>query len=202
MILFRNYILILITLVIFSGCYDIEPEIKEQYIEGNVKKDLKKVSEEQVYFQKNDVKILSKHPAGIKAKPYSFNTDIGTLNDFVGTSYFKQYFNNVSYTNEKQNKGIYVNSYIKDYTFVYLLGYSIEFKTEVHIDAYYNGEKIVSKDYSSERNVYAMMTTGIVGDANLYTLFSEAFHEAVLNVYKNEFQKDLLTALKTKIPVK
>lgn len=200
--LFRNYVLILITFFIFSGCYDITPEIKEQYIEGNVKKDLRKVSEEVVYFQKNDIKILAKHPDGIKAKPYTLNSDIGTLNNFVGTSYFKQYFNNVSYTDDKKDKGIYIKSYIKDYNFVYLLGYAIELKTQVHIEAYYDGQQVINKDYVSERNIYAMMSTGVFGDANLFTLFSEVFHEAVLNVYKNEFQKDMLTALKTKIPVK
>lgn len=195
--LIKNCGLILLSIFLFTGCFNIEPEIKEQYIEGNVKKDLNKINEE-IYFKKNDKKIVSQRPDGIKAKTFTLNPDLGSLNNFIGQSYFKQYFNNVGLTEEKKNTGIYIDSYIKSYNFVYLLGYSIELKTVIHVDAYYKGELLVSKDYNSERNVYGMLVNTF-SDADLFTLFSEALHESVLNVYKNDFQKDFLTSLKAKV---
>lgn len=197
----KNKILILISLffiICFSGC-SIKTESNMEFLEGKVEKNLNKINNIEVSLSKNNSNVLSKKPETIVGSVYNLETDLGQINNLVLSNYFKQYFNNVNFVENKNTKDLYIETNIENYTctFGYGMVYVIA-TSNINAKVYYKNELILNKKYNGYKKTYGLGITKVTG----LDMFAEALHESVLNVYKNEFQKDLITALKTKVEPK
>jgi hypothetical protein len=170
-----------------------------EFLEGKIEKNLNKIDNIEVSLLKNNKNILSKKPETIVGSMYNLDTDLGEINNLVLSNYFKQYFNNVNFVEEKNNKDLYIETNLENYTCTFGYGMLYVIATSnINVKVFYKNELILNKKYNGYKRTSGFAMTKLTG----LDMFAEALHESVLNVYKNEFQKDMLTALKTKIPVK
>lgn len=199
--LLKSLVFVFVLGFVFSGCSH-KLEVDNEYMEPHVNKQAKKVEDvvSSVSILENKSNVLEKRPETLRAKGAILNIDHGEINNLVSKSYFSQYFKNVSLTNVKNDKNLYIESEITDSKFYFYVfipeGAHVE--ATMKIKAYYNGELIVDKTYKAEKDTTVYLSAHLT----MTNLLDETYHEAILNLYKNEFQKDLITALKTKVEPK
>ena len=197
--LLKSIIFIFILGFIFSGCSH-KLEVSDSYMEPHINKKAQKVEDfiSSVSILENKSNILEKRSERLRAKGTLIKVDHGELNNTVSKSYFSQYFKNVSLTSSKINKDLYIESEILDSKFYfYAFPDGTHVEATLRIKAYYNGDLILDKVYKNEKDITVYLSAHLT----LTSLFDETYHEAILNVYKNEFQKDLISVLKTKVTV-
>lgn len=193
-----NLSILILGICLLTGC-SIKTPIDNSFVEAKVNKDLRKVSNEEIHYFVNPTNNVNQRASGIFGSGVVFETDTGGLNNLILDSYLKQYFKNIQTDNNISNKGIYINSKIDNFDFRFgAMNSSSTVEVNLSIKAYYNGELIINKKYKGNKTITGVSLTKLT----VVDLYSETFHEAVLNIYKNEFQKDLLTALKTKVEQK
>lgn len=195
--LLKNIFIIAIFSFVFSGCSH-KVEVSTDYVNSHINQNGNLISEkiESVSILENHSNILEKHAERLRAKGALIKVDHGEINNLVSKTYFSQYFKNVSFTNIKNSNNLYIESEIIDSKFYFHPfpdGAHVE--TAIKIKAYYKGKLLIDKIYNGEKDTVVYLSARLT----MNTLLDEVYHESVLKAYQNEFQKDLLTALKKEV---
>lgn len=182
-----------ISLFLFTGCYNYDVSPNQEFFNSKLLFDLKKVQNQNITIIENNSQIMSRSPIHHGGGALTFNTDIGKLSQKASEEYFKQYFNFVSVEKQVNPNNLTIESHIKDYIIDNGFFFSFSQTTAiVNIKVYQHGSLILDKDYTYIKNVDGTATY----QTTKIDLVLEVMHEAVLNVFKFEFQKDLLLILK------
>ena len=185
---FLKTIILTSSLFLLTGCSQ-KVEFSQNYIEANVKKDLKKVNTEEVDIKKNENLYLKKHPNGFRGSASTLDINLGSLNENVLREFSAQYFNQVSVV-----PGLTDNLYIesKFYNYEYAYGFSDGNEVEVFVEmkVFYKNKLILEKKYNMKNDIAALTL-----NFSIAPLVQENFHKALLKLYETKFKPDLLRAL-------
>lgn len=185
---FLKTIILTSSLFLLTGCSQ-KVEFSQNYIEANVKKDLKKVNIEKVDIKKNENLYLKKHPNGFKGSATTLDINLSSLNENVLREFSAQYFNEVSVV-----PGLTDNLYIesKFYNYEYVYGFSDGNEVEVFVEmkVFYKNKLILEKKYNIKNDI-----TALTLNFTIAPLVEENFHKTLLKLYETKFKPDLLRAL-------
>ncbi len=175
-------------LYLLTGCSQ-KVEFNQNYIQPNVKQDLKKVDIEKVDIKKNENLYLKKHPNSFRAGGTTLDINLGSLNENVLKEFFSQYFNSVSKVSQSTDN-LYVES--KFYNYEYSYGFSDGNEVEVFVDikVHYKNKLIIEKKYNMKNEI-----TALTLNLTIFPLVEENFHKTLLKLYETKFKPDLLKAL-------
>lgn len=190
----KNILLISFVFLITGCSYKVEYD--KQYIETDVKTDLKKVSTDNIVLKNQKSLVINKHPNSFRAKASTIELNMSSINDNVLKEFFKQYFedSNIKFGEDKTN--LFVESNFYDYEYAYgAFGDGNDVRIFVDIKVYYKNRMILDKKYNIEKGISAIT----FGNATIIPLLTENFQEALLLLYEEQFKPDLLEALKKEI---
>lgn len=176
----------------FIGCSQ-KIEFNKEYVERDLKVNLKKVKSEEVDILKKQNLYLKKHPNSFRAKATTLDINLTSVNENVLKEFFSQYFDNVSLSNE-HTSNLYVDSQFYDYEYEY--GFSDGNEVEVFVDVkvFYKNKKILDKKYSIKNEI-----TALTLNLTIFPLVEENFHKTLLKLYETKLKPDLIKALNENI---
>jgi hypothetical protein len=186
--IFLKTIILTSSLFLLTGCSQ-KVEFSQNYIEANVKKDLKKVNTEEVDIKKNENLYLKKHPNGFRGSATTLDINLGSLNENVLREFTTQYFNQVSVV-PALTDNLYIESKFYNYEYVYGFSDGNEVEVFVEMKVFYKNKLILEKKYNIKNDI-----TALTLNFTLAPLVEENFHKTLLKLYETKFKPDLLRAL-------
>lgn len=185
---FLKTIILTSSLFILTGCSQ-KVEFSQNYIEANVKKDLKKVNAEEVDIKKNENLYLKKHPNGFRGSATTLDINLGSLNENVLKEFSAQYFNKVSVV-PGLTDNLYIESKFYNYEYAYGISDGNEVEVFVEMKVFYKNKLILEKKYNIKNDITALSLNFTIAP-----LVEENFHKTLLKLYETKFKPDLLRAL-------
>jgi len=198
-----NLLTIALVAIFMTGCLSTPVPYKKESITSNLKNDLVKVKNSSVTVICPDSR-LAKKPTSVTGGATTLDIDTGTINREVAKEFFKQYFNNVNISKKETNipSGLVIKSYIIDYEYAYGYTESTDFIIKLHVDAFYNNEKLFSKDYKREGDnkiLLSLRSSFLLIAVDLKPKAMELFHKLLLEIYEENVKQDLIKSLKNKV---
>lgn len=185
---FLKTIILTSSLFLLTGCSQ-KVEFSQNYIEANVKKDLKKVNTEEVDIKKNENLYLKKHPNGFRGSATTLDINLGSLNENVLREFSAQYFNEVSVV-PGLTDNLYIESKFYNYEYAYGISDGNEVEVFVEMKVFYKNKLILEKKYNIKNDI-----TALTLNFTIAPLVEENFHKTLLKLYETKFKPDLLRAL-------
>ncbi len=185
---FLKTIILTSSLFLLTGCSQ-KVEFSQNYIEANVKKDLKKVNTEEVDIKKNENLYLKKHPNGFRGSATTLDINLGSLNENVLREFSAQYFNEVSVVSGLTDN-LYIESKFYNYEYAYGVSDGNEVEVFVEMKVFYKNKLILEKKYNIKNDI-----TALTLNFTIAPLVEENFHKTLLKLYETKFKPDLLRAL-------
>lgn len=185
---FLKTIILTSSLFLLTGCSQ-KVEFSQNYIEANVKKDLKKVNTEEVDIKKNENLYLKKHPNGFRGSATTLDINLGSLNENVLREFSAQYFNEVSVV-PGLTDNLYIESKFYNYEYAYGISDGNEVEVFVEMKVFYKNRLILEKKYNIKNDI-----TALTLNFTIAPLVEENFHKTLLKLYETKFKPDLLRAL-------
>lgn len=185
---FLKTIILTSSLFLLTGCSQ-KVEFSQNYIEANVKKDLKKVNTEEVDIKKNENLYLKKHPNGFRGSATTLDINLGSLNENILREFSAQYFNEVSVV-PGLTDNLYIESKFYNYEYAYVLSDGNEVEVFVEMKVFYKNRLILEKKYNIKNDI-----TALTLNFTIAPLVEENFHKTLLKLYETKFKPDLLRAL-------
>lgn len=186
--IFLKTIILTSSLFLLTGCSQ-KVEFSQNYIEANVKKDLKKVNTEEVDIKKNENLYLKKHPNGFRGSATTLDINLGSLNENVLREFTTQYFNQVSVV-PALTDNLYIESKFYNYEYVYGFSDGNEVEVFVEMKVFYKNKLILEKKYNIKNDI-----TALTLNFTIAPLVEENFHKTLLKLYETKFKPDLLRSL-------
>lgn len=198
-----NLLAIALIAIFMTGCLSTPVPYKKDSITSNLKNDLVKVKDSKVIVICPDSR-LEKKPTSVTGGATKLDIDTGTINREIAKEFFKQYFKNVEVRNIDKNisNGLVIKSFVTDYEYAYGYTESTDFIINLHVDAFYNGKKLFSKDYKREGDnkiLLSLKSLVTLVTIDLKPNAMELFHKLLLEIYEEEVKQDLINSLKNKV---
>ncbi len=184
----KKWLFLALVPFLFSGCGSIMT-YNSNLIGLEQNKFLAKVSSVDVNIKKYNNSIEKK----IENRLASINIDTGNISNEITKVYFSQYFINNNIVDSINNKGIFIDFNVLDYSFSSGLINGTELYIKCKIIFYKDGIEILNKLYEVKNTSKVIFTISPFRTPKDDQI--ELFHKMVLDIFENQIKPDILNAL-------